>query len=79
MDPGLLIAQVEHGPQMHGPALLVLMAFAFLAGLVALIRRAVVRKREDHDRAIERERDVVRGSDRDRGEETRTPSGERSG
>jgi hypothetical protein len=83
MDPGLLIAQVEHGPQMHGPALLVLMAFALVAGLVALVRRAMARKRSDHDRVMSRDRDAVSGADRDpvndRGGKTRTPSGGRSG
>jgi ABC-2 type transport system ATP-binding protein len=38
MDHGLLIAQVEHGPQMHGPALLGLLGFALVAGLLALAR-----------------------------------------
>jgi hypothetical protein len=83
MDPGLLIAQVEHGPQMHGPALLILMAFVLVAGLVALVRKAMARKRLNHDRVIRSDLDPVNGADRDpvsdRGEKTRTPSGGRSG
>lgn len=89
MDHGLLIGQAEHGPQMHGPALLVLLAFALVAGVVALVRKAAARKRSDRnpasssdgDRLISADR--VSGSDCDpvseRSEETRTPSGGRSG
>jgi hypothetical protein len=79
MDPGLLIAQVEHGPQMHGPALLVLMVFAVVAGLVTLVRRAMARKRSDRDRVMARDRDAMsdahRGPVNDRGDSTRTRSG----
>jgi hypothetical protein len=77
MDTGLLIAQVEHGPQMHGPALLVLMAFALVAGLVALVRRAMARKRSGHDRVMGRDR-ADRDPVNDRGDTTQTPSGGRS-
>jgi hypothetical protein len=79
MDPGLLIAQVEHGPQMHGPALLVLLAFAIVAGLVALVRRVVARKRSDRDHVIGRDHDALSDADRgpgnDRRDATRTRSG----
>jgi hypothetical protein len=50
MNLGLLIAQVEHGPQMHGPALLILVAFALVAVLVALIRKMRARKRSERER-----------------------------
>ncbi|MGH2945384.1 MAG: hypothetical protein ACRDPC_03840 [Solirubrobacteraceae bacterium] len=75
MDPAQLIAQVEHGPQMHGPALLVLVAFALVAAVVALARRAAARKQSG--------RNPVSGSDRDgvsdQDPEARVPSGRRSG
>lgn len=41
MDPGLLIAQVEHGPGMHGGVLpLVLVGIAIVGGVVFLIAKA---------------------------------------
>jgi hypothetical protein len=49
VDLGPLIAQVEHGPQMHGPVLLVLLALALIAGVIALVRRAMANKRSDRD------------------------------
>jgi hypothetical protein len=79
MDPGLLIAQVEHGPQMHGPALLVLLAFAIVAGLVALVRRAVARKRSDRDRFIGRDHDALNDADRGPVNNRRDASRTRSG
>jgi hypothetical protein len=50
------MAQVEHGPQMHGPALLVLAAFALVAGVVAVVRRARARKRSERDAGERRPR-----------------------
>jgi ABC-2 type transport system ATP-binding protein len=70
-DVGLLITQVEHGPQMHGAALLVLLAFAFVAAVVALARGAVGRRRS--------RRDLVSGPERDRRIDARVPSARRSG
>jgi hypothetical protein len=81
VDLGLLIAQVEHGPQMHGPALLVLLAFALIAGVVALTRKAMANKRSQRERISKAS--LVRhetGSDREsvseRGQEA--PTGRRS-
>jgi hypothetical protein len=48
--PALLIAQIEHGPQLHGPLLLALLGLALLAGLVALVRRAAARWRSGRER-----------------------------
>jgi hypothetical protein len=87
VDPVLLIAQVEHGPQMHGPALLILVGFALVAGLVALVRRAWMRKRSHRDAVSDFDRGPLSRSDRDRGRDPvadhdadpRTPSGGRSG
>jgi hypothetical protein len=75
MDLGLLIAQVQHGPQMHGPAVLVLMAFVLIGGLVALARRAAARKRSSRNHLSDSDREGV--SDQDT--EPRVPSGRRSG
>jgi hypothetical protein len=50
VDHGLLIAQVEHGPQMHGPALLVLLGFALIAAVVALVRKAIATRRAERER-----------------------------
>jgi hypothetical protein len=68
MDLGLLIATSHgggHGPQMHGPIVVTLMAIALVAGLVFLVRKAKAQKDSD--------RDAV--SDRD--PEPRSPSGRR--
>lgn len=35
---GYLIAQTQHGPGMHGPVLLVVLAIAVVGGLVFLVR-----------------------------------------
>src|ERR671915_881247 len=53
MVHGLLIAQLEHGPQMHGPALLGLLVFALVAGLLALGR---ARFRSGRGSTLHRER-----------------------
>jgi hypothetical protein len=77
VDLGLLIAQVEHGPQMHGPVLLVLLAFALIAGVVALVRKAMASKRADRDRIakaglVRRETASDREAVSERGQETLT-------
>jgi len=41
LDPGLLIAQVEHGPGMHGGIVpVILVAIALVGGLAYLIHRS---------------------------------------
>ena len=60
MVHGLLIAQVEHGPQLHGgPVLIVLLAIVLLAGLAYVLLR---RGRKGSTRG-----DASRISDRDLG------------
>jgi hypothetical protein len=78
MDHALLIASSHaggHGPQMHGPIVVILLALAFVGGLVFLVRR--LRRPKDSDR------DPVTGSDRDpvgdRDVGRRAPSDRRSG
>jgi hypothetical protein len=40
VDPGLLIGQVDHGPQLHGgPVPIVLVAIALVGGLAYLVHR----------------------------------------
>ncbi len=39
VDPGLLIAQVEHGPQLHGGIIPILLVIVLVAGLAYLILR----------------------------------------
>lgn len=51
MDPGLLIAQTEHGPGMHGGVVpLILVAIALVAGVVFLVVRARKEARKGSDR-----------------------------
>ena len=57
MDPGLLIAQAEHGPQLHGGVLpLILVAIALVGGLVVLVRKAWKESRERSERDPESDR-----------------------
>jgi hypothetical protein len=52
MDPAVLIAQAEHGPQLHGGVVpVVIVAIALVAGLVLVARRAWhgARRRSDRD------------------------------
>jgi hypothetical protein len=52
MDPGLLIAQAEHGPGMHGGVLpLILVGIVLVGGVVVLVLRTrkEARKGSDHD------------------------------
>jgi hypothetical protein len=52
MDPGLLIAQTEHGPGMHGGVVpLILVGIALVGGVIVLVVRArkEARKRPDRD------------------------------
>jgi hypothetical protein len=50
VDPGLLIAQVEHGPQLHGGIVpLIVVAVALVGGLAYLVYRG--RKGPDRDPA----------------------------
>lgn len=61
MDPGLLIAQAEHGPQLHGGVIpLVLVAIALVGGLAFLVVRARkgARKRPDRDPGSDRGRET---------------------
>jgi hypothetical protein len=83
VDHGLLIAQVEHGPQMHGPALLVLLAFVLVAGVVALARKAAAQRRAERDRStraglVRHENASDREPASDRGHDPRAPSGRSS-
>jgi hypothetical protein len=39
VDPVLLIAQVEHGPQMHGIVPMVILAIGLVGGVAYLVRR----------------------------------------
>ena len=76
MDHGLLIASSHgagHGPQMHGPVFLVLMALAVVAGVVVLIRKLRAPKGSDPDSPRDARREDV--SDPGPG----TPSGPRPG
>ena len=58
MDHSLLIAQVEHGPQLHGGLLVpVLLAIAFAGGLVYL----VVKRRSGSDREAQGDRSANEG------------------
>ena len=53
MDPGLLIAQVEHGPQLHGGIVpVILLAIALVGGVAYLIHRG--RKGGDRDSGSDR-------------------------
>jgi hypothetical protein len=63
VDPGLLIAQVEHGPGMHGGIVpVILVAIALVGGLTyLLVRRG--RKEANRDPGSDR------GPDSDRGPE----------
>jgi hypothetical protein len=57
LDHRLLIAATDaggHGPQMHGPILVVLLAIALVAGLVLLVRKRLRRKGSEHDRVNDR-------------------------
>ncbi len=48
---GYLIAQTQHGPGMHGPVVLVVLAIAVVGGLVFLVRGL---RRSDGDYANDR-------------------------
>jgi formate-dependent nitrite reductase membrane component NrfD len=53
VDPGLLIAQVEHGPQLHGGIVpVILLAIALVGGVAYLIHRN--RKGGDRDSGSDR-------------------------
>lgn len=53
LDRGLLIAQTNHGPGMHGGVVvMVLVAIAVVGGLVYLVKR---RRRSDRDGASDRD------------------------
>ncbi|HZA89552.1 MAG TPA: hypothetical protein VE401_04910 [Solirubrobacterales bacterium] len=57
MDPGLLIAQAEHGPGMHGGVLpLILVAIALVGGVVVLVLRARKEARKGSERDPESDR-----------------------
>jgi hypothetical protein len=57
VDPGLLIAQVEHGPGMHGGVLpLILIGIALVGGVVVLVVRARKDARKGADRDAESDR-----------------------
>jgi hypothetical protein len=52
VDPGLLIAQVEHGPQMHGGIVpTVAVAIGLVGGIAYLVHRG--RKASHRDRGPE--------------------------
>lgn len=52
MEP--LIAAVEHGPGMHGPALVVLAVIALIVGLVGAVRsRNRPAKQSERDKLVE--------------------------
>lgn len=63
MIAGLLIAQVEHGPNMHGGALGVAMFLLAIAVVGALGYVVAARRRRDRSSASQRRADV---SDRSR-------------
>jgi hypothetical protein len=56
MDPGLLIAQTEHGPGMHGGVLPLILLAALVGGVVVLIVRARKEARKASDRDAESDR-----------------------
>jgi hypothetical protein len=50
VDPGLLIAQAEHGPGMHGGIVpVILVGIALVAGVVVLVLRARREARKSSD------------------------------
>jgi hypothetical protein len=56
MDVALLIGQAEHGPQLHGGIVpVIVVAIALLAGLGVLVRRARHEARKGGDRDPERD------------------------
>jgi LPXTG-motif cell wall-anchored protein len=68
MDLGPLIAASHgggHGPQMHGPFVVILMALALVGGLAFLVRKR--RRRKDGDRDPEGARDPGTRAPSDRG------------
>ena len=56
MDYGLLIAQADHGPGMHGGLLPVILGTAIVGGVVVLVLRARRQARKGPDPDAERER-----------------------
>jgi hypothetical protein len=57
MDPGLLIAQAEHGPQLHGGIIpMVVVAIVLVGGLVIVVRKAWKEARKGSDRDPESDR-----------------------
>ena len=52
MDAGLLIAQAEHGPQMHGGIVPILLAIALVVGVAYLVIKH--RRSPDRDRKPDR-------------------------
>ncbi|MGI8886228.1 MAG: hypothetical protein ACR2G9_04860 [Gaiellaceae bacterium] len=52
MSHGFLIAQTEHGPGMHGPVLLVVVAIAVVGALVFFLARNL--RRSDRNPASDR-------------------------
>jgi hypothetical protein len=56
VDYGLLIAQAEHGPGMHGGLLPVILGIAIVGGVVVLVLRARKQARKGPDRDSESER-----------------------
>jgi hypothetical protein len=56
MDPGLLIAQTEHGPGMHGGVLPLILLAALVCGVVVLVVRARKEARKGSGRDPEGDR-----------------------
>ena len=58
MDPGLLIAQADHGPGMHGGVLPLILVGIVLVGGVAVL---VVRARKEAQKGSDRDPESDRG------------------
>ena len=70
MVHGLLIASSHapvHGPQLHGPLFIILVAIALVGAVVLLVRRAKARRRSvsDRDRVSTPDGDAESGPDPD--------------